>query len=74
MRLSDNVIMSCKQAWWTWNNMCGAKWKVCVMKSIAEQIDGKNPILQSIFFGGHCHVVVLIDTERFISNQTTMSK
>lgn len=35
VKLSDDV-MSCKQAWWTWINIFGAKWKVNTMKPKTE--------------------------------------
>ena len=43
VKLSDDV-MSCKQAWWTWINIFGAKWKVNTMKSKTESRHSKNPI------------------------------
>lgn len=36
--MNDNVMSDdvtwLKNTWWTWSNMSGVKWKLCVMKSI----------------------------------------
>ena len=31
------VMMACKQTWCVWNQMCTAKWKLSIIKSMTEQ-------------------------------------
>ena len=37
VRLSDDVMMWCKQKWWTWSDIYGVKWKMNGIKTISEK-------------------------------------